>query len=505
MSVGRWTRAFGVVGLTILSLACDDPESKGSPATDPDGGEQAPLDGGDEGRGGGGGTDDGGLDLDKPFEIRGRLASAPGDKRSKAGGDAAIAHAITHVMAVNAATASPTRYLAALRTDGSFVIGVDVNAPWALVLVDSHQVGRDMVAGVFRAADFDLDTLAPTRSGMTDLGDLTIEDDLGATASIVTSDLLSSLGLSADAARLLGAMDDVSLRYVNPDVDGNGKIDVLEGATFPLDFHLRYVLSTGSVPIPLTALLNRFADPSNTIAAYGLGSAIVAFDPKAFGETTAADYRIRFPDAAGAYTAPPSIGGFDANAWIDDDTAFFLDAGPNTFGLSFNQAQPFPVGTYQFQIKNAVLTFTDVRTRSLAELNENRHLIVPFLKLLAPETTCEDWSCHVTGFEYRWRKRSEGAWVSATAEEIAVLIPARGGYFSFHPGGNPGKRLAYALPGVTVTGTVSFDEPTHALGMTANEVPDLTLEALCRVDISYDDTLGMRIFQGFRSAPSCGF
>lgn len=468
------------------------------------------LDGGDDDVGSDGkGSDDpsdGGPGFDQAFTILGRLASVPGDKQSKVGGDAAIAHAVTHVMAVNGATAAPTRYLAELKSDGSFAIGVDPNAPWVLVLIDSHQVGRDMVAGVFRAADFDLDTLAPTRAGMVDLGDLSIENGTRiARASISTSTLLSALGLSVDAARLLGAMDDVSLRYANPDIDGNGKVDVLEGVSYSLDFHLRYTMSTGRAPIPFTALLNRFADPSTTVATYGLGSAIVAFDPIRFGATTAADYRIRFCDSAGSYTAPPSIGGFNANEWIDDDSAFYLGAGSNTVGLSFNQAQPFPVGTYQVQIENDVLTFPNVRTHSLAELNENRHLIVPFLKLISPDTACKDWSCQVTGFEYRWMKRSEGTWMAATAEEIALLIPVHGGNLSFHVNGDPAKRLEYMVPGVPVAGTIAFAEPRGAQGMALASVPALTVEALCRVRISYDDTLGMRIFQGWQSAPGCGF
>ncbi|MDB4987657.1 MAG: hypothetical protein JWN04_2835, partial [Myxococcaceae bacterium] len=229
--------------------------------------------------------------ISNAFTVRGRLASAPGDKRQKGPGDAAIEHSVTHVMAVNPNSANPVRYLADIAADGTFAIGIDLNKPWVIVLVDSHYVGSDMVAGVFRASDFDLDSLAATKRGSLDLGDLSVDAATGsASASVTTSTLLSALGLSEAAATLLGAMDDISLRYVNPDVDGNGKIDVQEGVSYTLDFHLRYSMINAGQMVSFKDLLNRFTDPTTTTASYGLGSAIAFWDQARFGTTTAADY-----------------------------------------------------------------------------------------------------------------------------------------------------------------------------------------------------------------------
>lgn len=512
MRIGRWARAVGVAGLTVVAVACDDPESNQGPdiVDELDGGSGSDGAVGEGGNGPGSGaeggldTRDGGLGFNNPFAIHGRLASAPGDKQAKAGGDAAIEHSITHVMAVNSATANPVRYVAELAPDGSFAIGIDLNTPWVLVLVDSHQVGADMTAGVFRAEDFDLDSLSPTAAGSLELGDVTVDETFAASAAISTTALLSSLGLSEAAARLIGAVDDISLRYVNPDIDGNGKIDALEGVSYPLDFHLRYTMQTGPTPIPLTALLNQYADENSTSATYGLGSAIAWWEPTRFGTTTAADYRIRFPHSFGTYTAPPTIGGFVANTWIELDSAFYTSAGPNSVGLSFNQSQPFPSGTYQFQVKDTVLTYTDVHTHSLAELNQNAHLIVPFVKLNAPNTSCEGWTCKISGFDYRWMKRTPTSWVAATEEEVALIVPNRGGFLGFRPGGVSGKVLEYAIPGEPVTGTIPFASPTNIQGgVTEAEIADLAVDDLCHVGISYDDTLGMRIFLGYQTAPSC--
>jgi hypothetical protein len=512
MSIGCWARAVGVAGLTVV-VACDDPESpsdSGIVEVFDDGGSGPDGAIGDGGSGvghgseGGPGVQDGGTGINNPFAIYGRLASAPGDKQLKAGGDAAVEHSITHVMAVNSATANPVRYVAEIAADGSFAIGIDLNAPWVIVLVDSHQVGADMTAGVFRAQDFDLDSLSPTAAGRLELGDVTVDDSGAASASITTTALLSSLGLTAEAAVLIGAVDDISLRYVNPDIDGNGKIDALEGVSYPLDFHLRYTMQTGPTPIPFTALLNQYADANSTMATYGLGSAIAYWEPTRFGTTSAADYRIRFPHSFGTYSAPPTIGAFTANTWIEQDSAFYSSAGTNSLGISFNQSQPFPIGTYEFGVKDTVLTFTNVHTHSLAELNQNAHLIVPFIKLNAPNATCEGWTCKVSGFDYKWMKRTPTSWVAATEEEVALIVPLRGGFLGFRPGGVSGKVLEYRIPGAPVTGTINFAATSNIQGgVSAGEIADLTVDDLCHVGLSYDDTLGMRIFVGYQQGPGC--
>ncbi|HEY6879503.1 MAG TPA: hypothetical protein VI299_15860 [Polyangiales bacterium] len=438
------------------------------------------------------------------FAIRGRLAAAPGDKRTKAGGDAAIEHSVTHVMAVNPAAANPTRYIQPVAPDGSFAIGVDLHTPWVIVLVDGHQVGANMIAGVFRASDFDLDSIAATAPGMLDMGDLNVDGNTGtATASVSTSSLLSALGLSTETATLLGSMDDISLRYVNPDIDGNGMIDAQEGVSYGLDFHLRFTMSDGSQTIGLDGLFNRYADPATTRATYSLGSAIASWGMTRFGVTTVADYRVRFPTSSGTFSAPPSSASYSANVWIEDDAWLYTSAGPSSVGISFDNTQPFPIGEYDFEVKGTQLTFTDVRTHTLEELNRGADLVIPFLKLNTRESACTGWSCQVSGFDYKWMKRTEAGWVEATAQEVALLVPQQGGYISLNLGTNRDKRLEFVIPGNPTTGTLSFSTPSNATNVSPAEIAALTAGEICHLGVSYDDTLGMRIFQGWNTNPSC--
>jgi hypothetical protein len=437
------------------------------------------------------------------FAVRGRLLSAPGDKRAKAGGDAAVEHAITHVMAVNPATANPVRYLQPLAADGSFAIGVDLGTPWVIVLVDSHLIGRDMIAGIFRSSAFDLDSIAATRPGTLELGDVTVSEGGTASATVPSSSLLSALGLSEAAATFLGEMDDISLRYVNPDIDGNGKIDVAEGVSYGLDFHLRFNMSDATGNIGLDDVLGRFSDPTTTRASYNLGSAIAIWAPNKYGALTAADFRIRFPTASGPFSAPPLVSSYSANVWIEDDAAFYTSAGTDALGISFDATQPFPLGEYDFEIKGNQLSFTNVRTHTLEELNAGANLIVPFLKLNASDPSCTGWSCAATGFGYTWMTKVADTWQPATAEQVALLIPMQGGYISFQYGTGNDKRLGYTIPGSPLTGTIPFTMTQNNQNVPIADLNTISIGQICHLGVSYDDTLGMRIFQGWETNPAC--
>ncbi|MET0341522.1 MAG: hypothetical protein ABW252_11025 [Polyangiales bacterium] len=495
------------LGLALMGAGCDEDEDTPDGTGSSDGGFDAqaglhdaaapPLDASDAAR----------PAFNNAFAIHGRIGSAPGDKQLKqAGGDAAVVHAITHIMAVNPATANPVRYVQPVAADGSFAIGVDLNAPWVLVLVDATQVGRAMIAGVFRGDAFDLDSVAATRPGTLDLGSLDIDEStLAARATVSTSTLLSSLGLTESGATLLGALDDVSLRYVNPDIDGNGKVDALEGVAYPLDFHLRYDMRNGSQDVALVDLLAGFTAGASARARYTVGSAIVSWDPRRFGATSPSDYRVRFPSFGGSFSAPPLSGTFGVGEWITG-VNLYLSAGSSSVGVSFDATQPFPTGEYVYEVQGTALTFTDVRTHTLPELNAGDGLILPFLKVDPAVAGCTGWSCAVTGFGYQWMKRDGEGFTPATAEEVALVVPQGGGFITFVLGSDTNKRLSYTIPGSPATGTIAL---TATAFPPENVVPadltNLTVDKICQLGVSYDDTLGMRIFLAWRAHAGCAF
>src|SRR4051812_10393480 len=182
---------------------------------------------------------------------------------------------ITHVMAVDPESARPNRVLASVEKDGHFSLDVNFGHAYVLVFIDSTAVGTDMVVAIFRANT--LDTLAPHNEGDVDLGKVSTSGNT-ATSGLPYEKLLQQLGLSTSAAEFLGSIDDLSLRYANPDIDGDGVIDIQQpGHQFQIDFHLRAQMFTGATTdrLRVSDLTDRFLPESGELAAspnFNLGS-----------------------------------------------------------------------------------------------------------------------------------------------------------------------------------------------------------------------------------------
>src|SRR5262245_61669545 len=127
-------------------------------------------------------------------------------------------------MAVNPEGANPTRVVSP--SDGTnFQLDVKGSRGRGLVFLDSGRTGPAMITGIVKANT--LDSLAPLKAeGEANLGTMTIASG-SASMSISYDALLAALNLTSAGADFLGAIDDMSLRYANPDIDGNGVIDEL--------------------------------------------------------------------------------------------------------------------------------------------------------------------------------------------------------------------------------------------------------------------------------------
>ena len=249
------------------------------------------------------------------FRISGRAPAltATNGALAAAGSSALAATAagrtITHVMAVDPETASPRRTLTKVGADGSFALTVDAGRPYVLVFIDDSAVGADMVVAIFR--DQTLDTITPVDAGGVNLGDVEVDSDSKtATTGMPYDMLLASLGLSQSAAEYLGSIDDLSLRYANPDIDGDGIIDITQQHQFSLDFHIRSNMLRGPGGAHLTVddLTDKFFASEGAEAAtpdFNLAS-IYALYPASFDGTAYVD-RAAPPGLplqhGGAYTA----------------------------------------------------------------------------------------------------------------------------------------------------------------------------------------------------------
>ena len=418
--------------------------------------------------------------------ISGQLVDSHRAALSTAPTPMAPGRAITHVMAVDPESVSPNRVLAAVRTDGRFSLDVNFGHPYVLVFLDSHAVGTDMVVAVFRART--LDTLAPLSQGDIKLGDVTTMDGV-ATASVPYETLLDQMGLSAAGAELLGAIDDLSLRYANPDIDGDGTIDLLQDHQFQLDFHLRAQMLAGESDrhLRVADITDRFADESGPSAPrpdFNLGS-IYAIYPASYDGASyvgggppdralqnGAAFTARYAD--GSTAPPPSsfspLHYGDRAGWGPD---YNWSTSPS-LEMPGSSGQPVTLA-FTLGASGHTLTFPNVLTRthgSLASFNTP----VPFLRLLTS-------GGRITGVDYAWRRRdAAGAWIPCTAEELELVVGDSGAFLGVSHGSKE-NRAELRLPRQPA-GTVAWSGPAIA--------PD----EICSMALSYDDKLGLRLFVG---------
>lgn len=418
------------------------------------------------------------------FQIKGQVPAA--SKLRVAG-----AARVTHVMAVQPISASPIRSIAEVGADGSFALDVTPGEPYVFVFVDADAVGPDMAVAMFRAET--LNTVAPQADGTMDMGMVAL-DPTAKTATPGTdyATLIADMGLDPAAAEYLGSVDDLSLRYANPDIDGNGVIDLLEDHQYGIDFHVRSNMRRGSsagANFTVADMTDQFyPDSGDDVATpvFNLTSAYAMY-PSAMDATAYVDqsnptmsrlvngaaYRVTVADGstAGANTSfsgmPP--GGPMASWGADYDLEH--DAGLELPGSGGSPATlAFTLGA-----SGTTLTFTNVVTRPKASLVAEGTISI-FAKLNTSGGM-------VTSVDYKWMKTSGGQWVPATDAEIAVTIGSEGGFMSVHVLPNWNNQLELKIP-ATPSGNLPWTSTPFAP------------TAVCGLAISYDDKLGLRHFIG---------
>jgi hypothetical protein len=490
------TRTFALlVGLAVAGCGGgasgddDDDDDDDDAGDSGDTGDDASDDGGDDG------SDDGGSN--GTFVVTGTVAPAPALRRPRPGEPA---RAIDYVVAVTPGSQNQRRAWSEVAPDGSFSLGIDPDDAWVLVFVDSTRVGPDMIAGVLGAGT--LDALTPTATGALELGDVGVSETGEATPGVAYDDLLAGLGLDAAAADYLGAIDDVCLRYVNPDVDGDGMLDVLEdnSHSFLLDFHVQRSMMEDGQQATVADLVGRFLDPIVTTSQFG-GTGVYVSLPASIWAGSTDEAAMIFSEAL--YFVGRSGPGFAApgtavtgSSLIDNDYGDMRGV-----GVAASPGHDMPQGVYQAELGDTTLTFTNVATLSDAELASAEGTLLPFVRFDPFEEDCVD-ACLIAAVDIEWRKRTAEGWVLATADELALTVGTEGAFASIVVGTDDGTQgIGLKLP-AEPSATVVWDVANAYL---ANIEPAgfsaLTTDQICHFGLSYDDRLGMRHFAGIANAP----
>jgi hypothetical protein len=423
------------------------------------------------------------------YTISGRVGSIVAARSTRPG----PARTITHVMAVQPVSSSPIRTIAAVAADGSFELAVTPGQPYVFVFVDSTAVGADMAVAMFRAGT--LDTVSPQLDGHLDMGDVTIDPSTQtATASTSYDQVIADLGLDPAAAEYLGSVDDLSLRYANPDIDGDGMIDLVEGHQFGIDFHVRSNMRNGSATganFTVADMTDQYFPIDQSFPVFNLTS-IYAMYPMAMDGTTYVDtshppmqtlengaaYTVTLadgstPGANTSFSSVSSASSSDPNALASWGADYNLETYPD-LELPGSNGSPATIA-FTLGASHTTLTFTNVVTRKKADLTAEGTLAI-FTKLNTSAGM-------IASIDYMWMKRSVGTWVGATAEEISLTIGSTGGGMSFHILPSWSNQLFVQIPA----------QPTGSIAWSGSPTAPASV---CGLAVSYDDKLGLRHFIG---------
>jgi hypothetical protein len=500
------TRAYSV--LFCLAIAgcgggADGGDGGDDPSDDADGGD-GDGDGGDGGDTGGDGDtgDDGG----QTFAVGGSVVDGAALRRAVPG---VAPRVVDHVVAVAPSSNSQRRAYSTVGSDGSFALDIDTAHAWVLVFVDSTRVGADMIAGVLGAGS--LDTLTPTANGDSgvDLGEVEVDASGSgeATAALGYDELIDALGLDPDAADYLGAIDDLCLRYVNPDIDANGVLDVLEPEDhrFLLDFHVGRNMVEDGLQATVADLVGRFLDPAITTSSF-IGTGIYFSAPQAFWDGPLSEATLTFAgdlhylsfdpegEPSGTLTAGTPIGG---GALIEND---FGDM--RSVGVYAAPGFDMPQDEYEADLGERHLTFTNVATLADVDLATAEGTLLPFVRFAPADPECAE-ACTIAAIDVEWRKSTGEGWILATAAELAVTVSESGGFASMRVGGDQSElSIGVTLPAGAPTASVPWVAAQVFLGgIDEAAFAAVTSDQLCHLGLSYDDRLGMRHFAGIANAP----
>lgn len=387
-------------------------------------------------------------------------------------------------------------------------------SPWTLAYVDATKTGADMI--VSRFASETLDTIAPTRGNVgVQMGEVTPVVGGKATSTAAHADILEAISMSADTATTFGAIDDVSLRYINPDIDGDGVMDspvvAADGSVtgkevrYVLDFHNRFsVQDSSGAQVLHTSLKNKFADDvvgglTNLKVSY-MGTGIIPELEKSTFAAAPSSYKWKFESdltmPASVCSELPSGGTLAAGNWCTH--SYTVDPNYERYQLGQEVALP-PVGKYVLDAGEKVFTWTDVK---VSDFSAGMGFVILLVQYNTDDKGTADTSDDVmSSVSYKYLKKTASGWTAATEDELKLLIKGNGGNLSLkfdNDALNCGLEIPKTPSGTIDLKTAKINSNTTSDAMTALlnglKAGTVTFSRFSSGAASYDDKLGMRFF-----------
>jgi hypothetical protein len=332
----------------------------------------------------------------------------------------------------------------------NFSIELDNGQPWGLVFLNSS----DRPIGLLSLGN-GIETL-PLHylNSAIDTIDLeTISRD--GTAFTATGNPIGTIiPLTQDQKEIVGTMDDyLAALLKNPDVNGNGQIDVLEGKSFSLS--VLYFIKPGNFKVPnLTPTL----DPTTLIEGYRLSLTVEDSE---------------YPEAVfftGPSGSPLSTTASESYLAFDNDSRIYYTS--YLFDLSGSGSYIPPGGTYTIQYGNSTLTF-NLADQSYVDSN----IVYPW-----PTVTLNaDGTMNKVDWNYKFHTGTAQFDVTALVDNIMVQLSGTSPQCSAIPN-QSGMYGSDRLPANTTSHTFACQNMVWG-----NTMPQPGMEYLERLMMTYED------------------
>lgn len=404
-------------------------------------------------------------------------------------GQLADATQVTHVVATNPTTGE--HVVVDLKSDGEVDGRFRISLPsgagsWVVTFANGHKKGAAMKVATLQSGG--LDAFRSKDGGALEFG--TINFSGGYAHGTVTWDRLAkAFGESVESLRIRAKLDNLSLRYSNPDVDGDGEIDALQGRAYRLDISGTLRMQTNGRDAEVGDLVHALKAPTLRY----LGTTIQAAIPSNMGMNmlsgTMQFEQPFFGTALGSDT--PMV---NAYTRIGHPHIKFGELhGTQMVGVVASGERNAPSGSYKFGFDNGQLTFTDVLVPAVGSLASPVDYSVPFVRLRPTAAGCTA-DCAIESVDLKWMRATSFGW-----ERVAQPRDARIDIIA----DVQGKRTYLAADIVNgATSQLWRDMPVANTGLVRNELSYISTASICYLAVSYTSELGMKMTSQVQN-PGC--
>lgn len=396
---------------------------------------------------------------------------------------------VTHVVATNPTTGE--HVVVDLKNDGEVDGRFSIALPggdgsWVVTFADASKTGAAMRVATLQSGG--LDAFRTKDGGALDFGKVTFGGRY-AHGTTTWDRLEKAFGESKASLEQLAKVDDLALRYSNPDIDANGQLDAMEGHAYRLDINGSFGMQTNGRDVVIADLVTGLRAPSLSYLATTIEAAV----PNEMGMNmltgTVQFEQSFYGTALGANT--PMI---NAGTRIGQPHVKFGELeGAKMLGVVATGERNAPNGTYRFGFDNGQLTFTDVITPSIDRLSAATDYVVPFIHIRATNAACSI-DCDIQSIDLEWKRSTAAGWVTVAQPRDAHIDLLA----------NMGSKQAYLATDLTdgATSQVWSAMPIANTGLVRNELSYISTGKLCYIAVSYTSELGMKMTNQVKN-PAC--